>query len=344
MTTDRHFTPEELSAWLDGELDLGPERQGHLKGCPACSGALTRLQALRRTARAATPPVPTDRMWREIDRRTAGTAPGRGTAWGWLRLPAALRGYRLPVAGLGTALAALLVIVIGRPRPEPMGVPVPPAPATEASRPPAPAPLQQVTANEPNRPAPSAEPGTGKTSSAPERSAANKTSAKPVTRKASRADDERDAVRPAAQPEPAETAGAAAAPAATQAAPPTAALVPAPAAAPVEAPSTPPAADRRKASASTASRAPSAALDAATPVPAPARVTWRGKRVVITADRETRPAPDRIVLTGHVVILPALARSPYLATLDGLTRTLAGQASASMVEIHLPGEELTLKR
>src|SRR6185295_19501299 len=55
MTT-RHFTAEELSAWLDGELELDAAQQAHLKECPQCIQAVERRQGLRRIARRATPP------------------------------------------------------------------------------------------------------------------------------------------------------------------------------------------------------------------------------------------------------------------------------------------------
>jgi len=283
--TTPHLTHDELSAWLDGVLDLTPAQQAHRTSCPECLRAVERLQGLRRVAREAMPDVPTDRMWREIEARTAGTAPGRRRLWSF---PAALRGYRLPVAGLGTVATILLVLVIARPTPEPIKVPEVAAPIPTA----APVPAQ------------------------PERRKAEKKSAASVPPPAR---DEGFSKSAADQ-----TAGASA-PATEPATQPAAATQPAPS------------------RAMKSSRAPAATRQLANEAEAPpARVTWRGQAVIIIADREEHPVPDRLVFSGHVLITPNVMGSPYVALVDGLARTMTGRTESSGVTVHLPQEQLIL--
>lgn len=284
MTTP-HLNREQLSAWLDGVLELTPAQQVHRTECPECLRAIERLQGLRRVARQAIPAIPTDRMWREIEARVAGTQPGGYPAGGLARLAHAFTTYRLPIAGLGTAAAVLLVLVLARQAPEPARVSEVAPPVPTAVSAPAPAPTERRK---------------------------EKKSEAPVPAAARDADFSKTASTSAPAAEPA----------------------PQPAPAPQVAP----------ARALKASRAPAAAASSANEAAAPpVRVTWRGKAVVITADREEQPSPDQLRFTGHVLITPAVIGNPYLATVDALTRTLTGQTTASTAEIHLPEEALHLK-
>ncbi len=135
--TDRHFTLEELSAYLDGELDLDQGQQAHLRGCPECTKVFEGQRSLRKYARDAAPAVPTDQMWAAIKtrlgeqeekkeskhaatghakgaRKAKAKGEGQGFRWGpgaWL--------------GLSSALAAAGVILIIRPSVEESRSPMP---------------------------------------------------------------------------------------------------------------------------------------------------------------------------------------------------------------------------
>ena len=347
--TKRHFTAEELSAWLDGELELDAARQAHLKECPQCIRAVESQQGLRRIARRATPPVPTDRMWKEIDARTAGTAPGRSPMGLFDRLRFSLRRKQLPVAGLATGLAMVAIVIATRPVPRQIEVVQPPALKEEP-----------VAPVETTRPAPAAPPsgaGTdkGRSPATPKRSLAQKKKAvaSPPSEQPAAAAPQPETAQGATRKDEAPPAPAAdnratdlqRAPAPAQTAPRPARRLTDGAAAGAEAPVKTARARSVRSSAMPEAAAPSAAPMAAEAESQPApRVTWTGRLVVITADREWKPTADRIVLTGHVLILPVVSGSPYVGTIDGLTRTLTGQTPASVAEIHLPGEDLHIKR
>ena len=104
---NEHLTPEELSARLDRAEGLPDSRLKHLQGCPSCAQRLEDFRALGKVARATRPPVPTDRMWREISRRIEGGGEKRAPFWGSL-----LHFPRPLVTGLAGAMLVGLVAVV----------------------------------------------------------------------------------------------------------------------------------------------------------------------------------------------------------------------------------------
>jgi hypothetical protein len=277
MTT-RHFTLEELSAYLDGELDLDDAQRRHLADCAECARVLAGHQQLRRTARAAAPRVPTEEMWREIHARLAG-APERSG-------PARRPPWLLVGAGSAVAAAALLLVVALRES----------APGGFAPRPPAAGPAGVPAAGPPaNPPAP-------------------------------RTREERPA------------AAAAAAPASEGARPKEGPEAAAPSAKRDAGEATAPgsgAGERRQ-----PSRVAAASLRADSPEPRrPVKVFGA---FTISADRIVASDPNLISAAGRVVVHPARIGASYLATVDGVTRTVTGQLEGVLAEVLLPAERLIL--
>ncbi|MEK7766993.1 MAG: hypothetical protein AAB368_12220 [bacterium] len=274
--TVRHFTLEEISAWLDGELELAAPQRTHLVDCPECSRALAGQRRLRGLARRTAPDVPTERMWRDIEARIGGSH-AHGTEesaeaprpW-WRRLAA---GYRLPVVALAGAAAFVTIVMLQQPRtveelaPQPQTAPVP-APQPVLAPTPEPKPVAQ-------------------------RDTPTKPSAPPARKAAARAPEDTSRAESAAD------------------------LSPAPAVA-----------------------QPTAGRAAAEPA---VRPVWRGRAVTVTADKLARPQPAVVVLTGDVRVLPHDPFIPYVALVDGLSRTLTGEARGSFAEIALPEETLDLR-
>lgn len=105
-----HLSAEEITAYLDGELELGADRSEHLKFCPECAGCLKERRKLRRMALGTKPEVPTERMWRVIEarlREEPASHPGFWTVF--LRSP-----RWLAASATGAVAGALLAIVIVR--------------------------------------------------------------------------------------------------------------------------------------------------------------------------------------------------------------------------------------
>lgn len=343
--TRRHFTLEEISSWLDGETELDPRQQLHMKECAECSRVLEGQRRLRRLARETSPDIPTAAMWREIEGRLTGTHRAARARGPMHRLEAAwalLGRFRLASAGLAGAVALLLVVVLGRPLDRPRSVPavVTPTPAKVAE----PATIPAVAGKGSGEPAPTATRQPAE-SSAP---------AKREDTTHQRVDNRTSAEKPA--PAGAGTLAAPEAPAASEAPASAAARAPAPEVAapatrqPTPAVPQPPTAaaapERATARRAERSKKPAAAMRASESADAdtPPRITWTGRAVVITGDLEMRPEPNRLVWSGRVVVTPMTAGVSYVATVDGLTRTLTGRTEAAAAEILLPEEVLRLTR
>jgi len=103
-----HETQDQLSAWLDGELDQDAARaiEAHLAACPDCRAAADGLQRIVQVASALQPAPPTRNLWPGIEARIRNpqVAP---------LAPPAQR--RAAVAWAGLVAAGLLVgVILGR--------------------------------------------------------------------------------------------------------------------------------------------------------------------------------------------------------------------------------------
>ncbi len=254
-----HFSLDELSAYLDGELELDESGQAHVRECPACARLYQEQLELRRLARATAEPVPTGTMWTEIETRIAkakqAPAPRR---FGWV--PRA--GFSLAGALTAAGLAFILVRPGGR-----RDVAVPAAQETP--------PANQLAS------APAAD---RKAERVPAASAARARRAK-----AERVADEPAA--PASEPAPAATASA----------------------------------------------------PARAPAPAPAaRPVFAARAFILTADAIRTENRRHILAAGRVVVAARVPGQPFVATVDGITRTVTGSLAAGYAEILNPGERLIL--
>lgn len=282
-----HFTPEELTAYLDGELELDDSRRAHLRDCVDCARRHRESLDLRRLARASSVPVPTEEMWSEITARI-GKEPA----------PEASRQLRWRArvsAGLAGALAAAcLAFLLARPETQPS---VPARPETK------PAPAGQLASVPPATP-----PDAGK---------------KKITRARKTSTPQADSeVLLASAPSRANKAA--------------------------------PAREDRARAAGSADVAPEIAAPSARAAPAApaalaaaemtqqARAVYSGTRIVLTADRIERPNRRRIVASGHVVVRAKSPGQSFVATVDGLTRTLTGSTEAGSAEVVNPGDRLIL--
>jgi len=81
----RHLTLEEISAWFDGEVEIGEVERRHLIDCSECGAVRDGHSRLRRLARKAVLHVPTDDIWRAL-------IAGMDRAPGPAREPAAVSG------------------------------------------------------------------------------------------------------------------------------------------------------------------------------------------------------------------------------------------------------------
>ena len=72
------------------------------------------------------------------------------------------------------------------------------------------------------------------------------------------------------------------------------------------------------------------------------RQTYTGTRFVLSADRFTTSGPELISAAGHVRIEPVTPGEPYVAVVDGFSRTLTGPATGVVGEVVNPGEHLIL--
>ena len=212
--TERHVH-EELSAWLDGELDArrGAEVESHLASCDECASARDALRGVDRALQAVPLPEATeDRLARLRTRLTseatasAGdaaeareTAPARRTPPKRARGVAPPRPSRLRWAVVASAAAALgaLYLVVGRGP----GVPDPGAPPPIARVP---------TPEVPEAPARPETPSVPERAPAPEAAIQNEIAAVPEAASereiaaVPEAASEPDGTRPTREPEPVE--------------------------------------------------------------------------------------------------------------------------------------------
>jgi len=171
----RHLTLEEISAWFDGELELGDPEHKHLRECAECGAVLDGHSRLRRLARQAMPAVPSDAIWRAVSPRLAPAPapvldhgvpvsrslvvrPDSGSASD-SRRPAGRRlrllvSRALPFLIAVAGIAAVLLLLPRTPRsPAPAG-------AVPAPRPPQPAALRRAVATAEPKVPPGAAPAT----------------------------------------------------------------------------------------------------------------------------------------------------------------------------------------
>jgi hypothetical protein len=133
-------SPEQLAAYLDGELDaLGRARvAAWLCGHPAAAAELEALRRLERVWHENTPPAPDEAQWdallgrivADAERRTAAVAAEEPVvASGPARvLRPAHTGWRWHLRMAGTA-AALLFVILAAYRPSPLSPPAPTPPS-----------------------------------------------------------------------------------------------------------------------------------------------------------------------------------------------------------------------
>jgi len=113
---DNHIAPEELSAYLDGDLEAARagEVAAHLEGCNACREVRAQLQAMTAGLKSLGDEAPARDLWRGVERSLAATRPARA---GWWR-----RLWMVPASALAGAAAAVLVLLLVSERP-PAGSP-----------------------------------------------------------------------------------------------------------------------------------------------------------------------------------------------------------------------------
>lgn len=107
MTNEKHIPAEELSAFIDGDVEesraLGI--QSHLGECQACSRAADELRALKSDLSTLADTEPRRDLWPAIQRARQPA----GVSW-WRRF------WMVPAAAVaGAAAALLIVLVLGRP-------------------------------------------------------------------------------------------------------------------------------------------------------------------------------------------------------------------------------------
>jgi anti-sigma factor RsiW len=120
MTTTEHIPAEDLSAYIDGDVEESRARkiQSHLDECEACSRAAEELRTLRGDLSMMAEVEPRRDLWLAIQR-----AREPGVSW-WRRF------WMVPAAAAAGAAAALLIVfVLGRP--VDVGKPVGPLSAME---------------------------------------------------------------------------------------------------------------------------------------------------------------------------------------------------------------------
>jgi len=112
MTNEKHIPVEELSAFIDGDVEESRAReiQGHLDECQACSNAAEDLRALKSDLSALADAEPQRNLWPAVQR-------AREPSVSWWR-----RFWMVPAAAVAGAAAALLIVfVVGRPVDKPAG-------------------------------------------------------------------------------------------------------------------------------------------------------------------------------------------------------------------------------
>lgn len=108
--TSRHPSLDELSAWVDGEIGDGFDRQvleDHVAACPSCASLVEDFRALAGAQVAApVPPVPFHLQGRVLD-RLAGERFGRRP----------VRRYALPLSAAATLLIGIVAVWLYRQQP-----------------------------------------------------------------------------------------------------------------------------------------------------------------------------------------------------------------------------------
>jgi len=106
MTNEKHIQAEELSAFIDGDVEESRARgiRSHLGECQACSQTAEELRALKNDLSALAGVEPRRDLWPAVQR-----AREPGVSW-WRRF------WMVPTAAVaGAAAALLIVLVLGRP-------------------------------------------------------------------------------------------------------------------------------------------------------------------------------------------------------------------------------------
>jgi len=108
--TSRHPSLDELSAWVDGEIGDGFDRQvleEHVAACASCASLVEDFRALARgQVSAPVPPVPFHLQGRVLD-RLAGERFGRRP----------VRRYALPLSAAATLLIGIVAVWLYRQQP-----------------------------------------------------------------------------------------------------------------------------------------------------------------------------------------------------------------------------------
>jgi len=398
MAARRHLTLEEISAWFDGEVELGEIEHRHLRDCAECGAVRDGHSRLRRLARKAIPRVPADDIWRTV---TAGLdlapdpalepaavsgpapeppAPARRRAEP--ESPAAdrapfPRGGRLPPRAAALLLTvagivAVLLVLPGTPRRALRPVPAPPAPGGAIA-----VPADAGTAH-PVAPKPASAPA-GPARPADEAAAAAR-ALRTVQARMGRIEFDLGRTDPNAASEPAlrevaailarypgaravveghtdDTGGTewnlkmsrARAEAVVRWLVEKGSVRPRRLEAkgfgglrPVADNSTEAGQDANRRVEFAVVGVPPARTGRPSAAPARTRQTYNGGRFILTADEFTTASPDLISASGDVRVEPVNPAEPYVAVVDGYTRTLTGAATGIVGEIINPGEHLIL--
>ena len=112
MTTKEHIQTEELSAFIDGDVEesRAQQIQSHLDDCKVCAQTAEELRTLRGDLLKMADAEPQRNLWPAVHR-----AAQPGVSW-WRRF------WMVPVAAVvGAAAALLIVFVLGRPVDKPIG-------------------------------------------------------------------------------------------------------------------------------------------------------------------------------------------------------------------------------
>ena len=104
MTTKEHIQAEELSAYIDGDIEESRARniQSHLADCEACTEAAEELRRLRSDLSGLADVEPRRDLWPAVRR---ARAPDPAVSW-WRRF------WMVPAAAVVGAAAALLVVLV----------------------------------------------------------------------------------------------------------------------------------------------------------------------------------------------------------------------------------------
>jgi len=377
----RHLTLEEISAWFDGEIELGEPEHKHLRECGECGAVLDGHSRLRRRARQAMPPVPAEALWLAVAARltpapapivdhgvpaSRALVPRRGAAAAadirrsssrWLRVLASRATASL------LAVAAICAVLLLVPRTPHRAPPAVPAPAPRAS--PVATPDLADTAAKLR----TVQSRLGRITFELGKSTLDGAS-EPALREVAAILVRAPQARVVVEGHTDDTGGAAwnlsmsrgRADAVVRWLVERGGIAPRRLSAKGWG-SARPVADNATEAGQAANRrvefAVVAAEPAAAPVPTKAHIRkepavstatppaqpreiYTGTRFVLTADRFTTAGPDLISAAGHVRIEPVTPGEPYFAVVDGFSRTLTGPATGIVGEVINPGEHLIL--